>query len=245
MTDEQIKLEDFEEDEKSADEPIAAKAAATVDIAFEPAVEPTTNIVEEPGVEVAPTVTVVLAPIIPEKKPDILFISGSPRRGASVALVKILEQGARQAGALTQHFFLSEKSIKPCVGCGYCEKAGVCILAGKSKDGHFIDDYLELKAVLDRVDAVGIVCPLYFAGPPSQFKALLDRFQPYYSLKYCLNKSQQAKRPAQLYVIGNGGPGESHGYNPLVGVTRSAFNVAGFSLDKVHDFVGYKPPHNV
>ena len=173
-------------------------------------------------------------------KPDILFISGSPRRKASVALVELLEQGARKAGARTQHFYLYEKHIDPCIGCGGCDKTGVCVLAKRTKDGRFADDYLELKAVLDRVDAVGIVAPLYFAGPTSQFKALMDRFQPYYVRTYLLGIKPPPKRPAQLYVVGSGG--DPHGYAPLVGTTRSAFNVAGFILEKVHDFVGFLAP---
>ena len=176
------------------------------------------------------------------KKPDILFISGSPRRKASVALVELLEQGARKAGAQTQHFYLSEKHIDPCNGCGSCEKTGVCVLTQRNTDKHPADDYLELKAVLDRVDAVGIVAPLYFAGPTAQFKALMDRFQPYYAQRYLIGIKPPPKRPAQLYVVGAGG--DPHGYAPLVGITRSAFNVAGFTLEKVHDFVGFLTPHD-
>ncbi|MCL2883714.1 MAG: flavodoxin family protein, partial [Coriobacteriia bacterium] len=175
-----------------------------------------------------------------DQAPDILFISGSPRRRASVALIGLLEQGARKAGARTQHFYLCEKHIDPCIGCGSCEKTGVCILAKRKKDGHPVDDYLELKDILDRVDAVGIVAPIYFAGPTAQFKALMDRFQPYFTKRYLLGHKPAPKRPAQLYIIGAGG--DDHGYAPLIGITRSSFNVAGFSLEKVHDFVGFLHP---
>ncbi|MDR2956753.1 MAG: flavodoxin family protein [Coriobacteriales bacterium] len=177
-----------------------------------------------------------------DTKPDILFISGSPRRRASVALVGLLEQGARKAGAKTQHFFLCERHINPCIGCGSCEKTGICAFADRKVDGQLIDDYLELKALLDRVDAVGIVAPLYFAGPTAQFKALLDRLQPYYAQRYLLGHKKMPKRPAHLYVVGSGG--DPHGYAPLVGTTRSAFNVAGFMIEKVHDFVGFLSPQD-
>jgi multimeric flavodoxin WrbA len=179
---------------------------------------------------------------LPKAKPDILFISGSPRRKASVALVELLEQGASRAGASTRHFYLCERHIDPCVGCGHCEKDGVCVLSKRLRDGRPADDYLELKDMLDKVDAVGIVAPLYFAGPTSQFKALMDRFQPYYAQHYILGVKPPPKRPAQLYVVGSGG--DPHGYAPLVGTTRSAFNVAGFILEKVHDFVGFLSPQD-
>ena len=83
-----------------------------------------------------------------DSKPDILFISGSPRTGTCVALIDLLEQGAKKAGAKTQRFLLSKKRINPCVGCGGCSSTGNCVQTGKTVNGHFADDYLELKAVL-------------------------------------------------------------------------------------------------
>ncbi|MCL2137112.1 MAG: NAD(P)H-dependent oxidoreductase [Coriobacteriia bacterium] len=168
---------------------------------------------------------------------EILFISGSPRRRASVAMAELLKKGAESAGAITHHFYLHNKHIDPCVGCGSCDKDGVCILTKRTVNGKPADDYLELTEVLDRVDAVGIIAPLYFAGPTSQFKALMDRFQPYYVRRYLLGQPVKPKRPAQLYIMGSGG--DPHGHEALVITTRSAFNVAGFSLEKIHDFVGF------
>ncbi|MDR1083261.1 MAG: NAD(P)H-dependent oxidoreductase [Coriobacteriales bacterium] len=176
-------------------------------------------------------------------KPDILFISGSPRNRSCVALIDLLERGARSSGAKTQRFLLSKKHISPCVGCGGCSETGNCVLAGKTRDGHFIDDYLELKAVIERVDAVAIVSPLYFAGPPAQLKALYDRMQPYWAQRYLLGHTISEKRPAQLFVVGGGG--DAHGHAPLVGSTKSAMAVAGFNLEKVNNFIGFSAPSEV
>jgi multimeric flavodoxin WrbA len=173
-------------------------------------------------------------------KPDILLISGSPRARTCEALIALIEQGARKTGAKTQRFLLSKKHILPCLGCGACEKTGTCILANRTKDKHFIDDYLELKAVLERVDAVAIVAPLFFAGPPAQLKALYDRMQPYWAQRYLLGIKPPAKRPAQLFVVGGGG--DEHGYTPLATITKSAIAVAGFNLEKVNNFIGFAAP---
>ncbi|MDR3052989.1 MAG: flavodoxin family protein [Coriobacteriales bacterium] len=172
------------------------------------------------------------------KKPDILFISGSPRSRTCVALIDLLEQGAKSAGAKTQRFLLSKKHILPCTGCEGCMETGICVQANKTQSGHLLDDYLELKATLERVDAIAIVAPLYFAGPPSQLKALYDRFQPYWVKRYVLGEQPAPKRPAQLFVVG-GSPGDAHGYAPLAGITKSAVAVAGFNLEKVNNFVGF------
>jgi multimeric flavodoxin WrbA len=176
-------------------------------------------------------------------KPDILFISGSPRNGTCVALIDLVERGARQAGAKTQRFLLSKKHISPCVGCGGCSKSGNCVRATKTRAGRFDDDYLELKAVLERVDALAIVAPLYFAGPPAQLKALYDRMQPYWVQRYLLGHDAFEKRPAQLFVVGGGG--DAHGYAPLVGSTKSSMAVAGFNLEKVNNFIGFLQPKEV
>jgi len=178
-----------------------------------------------------------------DARPDILFISGSPRSRNCVALIDLLEQGAKKAGAKTQRFLLSKKRIAPCIGCGSCNTTGNCVMVGKTVDGHFVDDYLELKAVIERVDALAVVSPLYFAGPPSQLKALYDRLQPYWAQRYLLNYPVTEKRPAQLFVIGSGS--DPHGYAPLAGVTKSALAVAGFNLEKVNNFIGFSSPKNV
>ena len=70
------------------------------------------------------------------------------------------------------------------------------------------------------------------SGAPSQLKAFLDRLQPY----FYANWRAKPKRPASLYVVGEGG--DPHGFGPLVGEVRSALAVAGFALESVHDGVG-------
>jgi multimeric flavodoxin WrbA len=178
-----------------------------------------------------------------DKKPDILFISGSPRNRTCVALIDFIEQGAKHAGAKTQRFLLSKKHINPCVGCGGCNETGNCVYASKTQGSRFADDYLELKAVIERVDALAIIAPLYFAGPPAQLKALYDRMQPYWVQRYLLGREIAEKRSAQLFVVGGGG--DAHGYAPLVGSTKSALAVAGFNLEKVNNFIGFSSPGDV
>ena len=95
------------------------------------------------------------------------------------------------------------------------------------------DDMAEVRKHLDAADELTVVAPVYFAGPPAQLKALLDRLQPYY---WSGVRRQSAKRPCVLHVIGEGG--DPHGIEPLLGCVRSAFSVAGFKLDRVLDWRG-------
>ena len=94
------------------------------------------------------------------------------------------------------------------------------------------DDMAEVRKHLDAADELIVVSPVYFAGPPAQFKALLDRLQPYWRS----DVRTRGKRPMILHVVGEGG--DPHGYDPLVGSVRSAFSVAGFELVSIFDWVG-------
>jgi multimeric flavodoxin WrbA len=177
------------------------------------------------------------------KQVEILLICGSPRSHTSEALLGLLEQGAREAGARCRRFLLSQKHIDPCLGCGFCEKTGTCILADERAEQAPTDDYLELLEALAKADALAIVSPLFFAGPPAQLKALYDRLQPFWARRYILGERPPAKRPALLFILGGGG--DNHGYDPLVTISKSALAVAGFSVEKVRNFIGFKRADDV
>lgn len=178
-----------------------------------------------------------------KQQAEILFICGSPRSHASEALLALLEQGVREAGARSRKFLLSKKYIAPCIGCGYCEKTGTCILADASSRLYVKDDYEELLEALSYADALAVVAPLFFSGPPAQLKALYDRMQPFWSRKYILKQEPPPKHPSQIFILGGGG--DAHGYDPMVTISRSALAVAGFSLEKIQNFVGFKHPRDV
>ncbi|MCL1798045.1 MAG: flavodoxin family protein [Eggerthellaceae bacterium] len=161
-----------------------------------------------------------------------LIISASPRRqGRCSQLVERLAVRFRMQdeSAHVSTFFLPEHTIAPCDACDWCRDEPRCVID---------DDMRALYAVLDEADEVVVVAPVYFAGPPAQYKALLDRLQAYYHT-YLANKAasvQKEKRTLRLFVIGDGL--DPHGFEPLVVCTRSAFAIAGFCLEDVYSGVG-------
>ena len=175
-------------------------------------------------------------------QPTLLFISGSPRRHTSVSLIDLIERGAKEAGVRTQRFLLCEKRVNPCIGCNACSKTGECTFANRKMPDRerYIDDYLELTKMLDTCDGLAVVAPVYFTGPTAQLKALYDRFQPYWARKYVLGKPFPQRRPSQLFMIGTGG--DPHGNEPMTTISRSALQIAGFELEKVNNYIGYKSP---
>ncbi len=105
--------------------------------------------------------------------------------------------------------------------------AGCCVID---------DDMTEIYELIDTADELIVVSPVYFAGPPAQFKALIDRMQLY----FWTDLRKGPKRPATLHVIGEGD--DPYGFDPLVGIVRSAFSTAGFQLERILDWVGKMSP---
>ena len=146
---------------------------------------------------------------------------------------------------------VASTDVRPCCGCDACARASEPADEEPMEEGDPLtphpliaesnaplhrcvidDDMAEVRKHLDAADELIVVSPVYFAGPPAQFKALLDRLQPYWRS----DVRMRGKRPMILHVVGEGG--DPHGYDPLVGSVRSAFSVAGFELVSIFDWVG-------
>ena len=164
-----------------------------------------------------------------------LIINGSPRiNGKSARVVRLLmaalEHSQPQVGL--ELFEVASAQVEGCNGCAYCETAGTCI---------YQDDMAALMQQLDQAQRVLMVMPVYFAGAPSQAKAMLDRMQPYF-WEYLKRKRTglppAEKRPLALFVVGDGG--DPHGFEPLVATVRSSMALAGFAIDEVVPLVGLK-----
>lgn len=155
-----------------------------------------------------------------------LLISASPRaEGRSAQLAAALfEAWPQEKQERTTLFSLADHAINPCTACDACKQDYHCIIG---------DDMQLLYPLFESVDDLTIVSPVFFAGPPAQLKALLDRLQPYFWKS--IQEGRAPKRPASLYVVGEGG--DPHGFEALVISTRSALAVTGFSLENVYNCV--------
>lgn len=139
------------------------------------------------------------------------------------------DEGSQQADVLGGEepalVHVADLDINPCRGCNGCEDTpgNACVIR---------DDMDDVMDMLDEAQRLIIVSPVFFAGPPSQLKALLDRLQPHF---YRGTRSGQ-KKPAELYVVGDGG--DPHGFAPLETICRSALAVAGYRFEAVHPCIG-------
>jgi len=98
-------------------------------------------------------------------------------------------------------------TYEPCIGCGYCEKKGVCSI----KDTLARD----LFPLMRRADVIVLATPVYFYGVPARIKAVIDRIQTLWSRKYRLGLKDPGgdhRRGILLSV------GATHGKNLFDGI---------------------------
>lgn len=114
-----------------------------------------------------------------DKQPFVVVgIQGSPRVGGNTdLLLDAALQGAAERGATVVRFHLNDLNIRPCQGCGGCDKTGVCVIK---------DDMGMIYAALENMDSLVLASPIYFGGVTAQTKAMIDRCQAFWARKYLL-----------------------------------------------------------
>ncbi len=127
----------------------------------------------------------------------ILGLQGSPRKGGNTdTLLAFFLEKAGQAGAAVKTIQVARAGIVPCIGCGYCETHGTCVLA---------DDPMstELYGLLREADLVVAATPVFFYGISAQLKVLIDRCQTLWSRKYVykLKDPLAATRKGLLFSV--------------------------------------------
>lgn len=164
-----------------------------------------------------------------------LLINGSPRlNGQCARVVNIIKMAQEAAGSDIEitEFEVGRADVMGCNNCDFCRTDEDCIID---------DDMNELIEHFADTDRLILVVPIFFAGLPSQTKAVLDRLQPFYwrwRERREAGEPQPAKRPLTLIVVGDGG--DPHGYEPLVTTVKSATATAGFAIEEVIPLIGLK-----
>ncbi|MBI4633619.1 MAG: flavodoxin family protein [Deltaproteobacteria bacterium] len=99
---------------------------------------------------------------------NILAISGSPRKGGNTEiLLNTAVEPFLKEGHTVHNFFLSGKTIAPCIACDACEDDAVCVIK---------DDMQPLLEKLSLCDAMIIGSPVYNRNITAQLLALFNRF---------------------------------------------------------------------
>lgn len=128
----------------------------------------------------------------------ILVLNGSPRKDSvSTALCDSFVSAAGETELKKYNAY--KLAAKPCMGCGYCDKnVGCCF-----------DDLDEFMSDFEQADYFVISTPVYNSGVPAPLKAVVDRFQRYYALRFAHGvKPPIAKHKKAALVIVAGSKGE-------------------------------------
>jgi multimeric flavodoxin WrbA len=96
-------------------------------------------------------------------------IYGSPRKAGNTDLMlDAFLEGAEAAGGEISRLYARDLDIRGCLGCGHCDKAGVCIQK---------DDMRQVYPLLEGVQLIVVASPVYFYGITAQLKLMVDRAQ--------------------------------------------------------------------
>lgn len=176
--------------------------------------------------------------------PSVLVLAGSPRRsGRCAAAAEALARGAAGAGCAARLVRLPDLDVPGCTGCGACERTGRCVLPGELARQGRRDGMGLVLAALGEASALALVSPVYFGGPPSQLKALLDRLQPLWAQRYVLRARPPLPKPARTpaFVVAVGAGGDPIGHAPLVECCRSALRMADCEVVRDLALIGGPP----
>ncbi len=154
-------------------------------------------------------------------------LSASPfTRGRCDAACDACVESVGRAGCRACRLTLRDYEVAPCRGCNACAATGACVIS---------DDFPRLVGDLDALDALVVVSPVYFAGPPATLKAALDRMQVLWALRYRPAGGgaypalpDDGRRALGLAAVGSGG--DPFGDEPLSTCLRSAMRMLDFEL---------------
>ncbi len=124
----------------------------------------------------------------------LLVLLGSPRKGGNSETLarKVAEAVEQSRGGAVEYKRLNDLSIRPCQGCGGCEKTGDCVIK---------DDMTEIYQAADAADRILLVSPVYFYALSAQCKICGDRFQARWSRKYLLKERFRADEGRKGYLL--------------------------------------------
>lgn len=97
----------------------------------------------------------------------VILINGSPNKnGTTNKSLEIIQKRLEKNTIESDIFYLGNKAISGCIGCGYCNKNGKC----------FIDDKVnEFLDIFENYDGMIVASPVHFSSPSGFIIPFLDR----------------------------------------------------------------------
>lgn len=163
------------------------------------------------------------------KNLKIAAIYGSPRfDGNTAALMDKFLEGVKDGTVscgrdiVTEKIAASKLDISPCRECGSCSRTGECIVQ---------DDMQGIFNILIEADFIAVSSPVFFTTVSAYLKALIDRCQRFWVLKY-ERQEKIIKKERKGAFIGTSGSGSSTIFDCPKKVIRAFFDVLYVEYDK-------------
>ncbi len=122
-----------------------------------------------------------------------LVVLGSPRKGGNgETLARKVADAVEQGGGTVEYIRLNDLNLRPCQGCGGCDKTGNCVVK---------DDMTAIFQTVDDADRILLVSPVYFYGLSAQCKIFGDRFQSRWARKYLLKERFREGEGRKGYLL--------------------------------------------
>ena len=126
-------------------------------------------------------------------------LQGSPlKKGSTAFLLGRFMDELEAQGARVMTIDVPRKDIRPCLGCGFCEKKGHCVIEDDDMSG-------EVYELLREAELVVAASPVFFYSVTAQLKALIDRSQTLWSRKYRFRLADPLKKTRQGCFLSMGG----------------------------------------
>ncbi len=148
---------------------------------------------------------------------NVLIVLGSPRKnGNSEVLARtIVETLASEIPVEPDYLRLTKHEVAPCIGCGGCEKTGMCVIK---------DDMIDIYRRTDAADIILLTSPIYFYGPSAQIKAYIDRCQARWSRKYLLKERIRQDEKRGGYLLSTAATGGKKLFDASLLIAKSFFD---------------------
>jgi len=154
------------------------------------------------------------------RKLKLLCIAGSPRRGGNTdRLLNEAVAGAAGKGAQVKQVILADLEITPCQHCDGCiQTGGRCVIE---------DDMQSIHQDLREFDRFILASPIFFMGVTAQAKAMIDRCQALWVIKYLMKLPVGLNKdvPRKGAFISAGGRSYSDLFQGSVATVKSWFKV--------------------
>ncbi len=149
-----------------------------------------------------------------------LIVSASPRKNGYTAAVLRQLVTEIPTNILIKEYSAYQMKASPCMDCGYCKREKGCAI-------HDLDDFF---ADFEDADYVIFASPVYNQSFPSPMKAILERTQRYFNLRFVHGVQPTIEKHRKCGLIAVSGNDEEPAYEHMAYMLEQALTVLNGEL---------------